>query len=82
MSFEDVEILDLAPLPVLADLEVLGLEIAGRVAAPIDDQYLKLDELDVDLGLELGALEQFDVFQFPAVSQARHDPNEVLGCDA
>ena len=78
----DVEILDLAPLPVLADLEVFGLELSDRVAAPIDDQYLELDELNVDLGLELGALEQFDVFQFPAVSQACHDPDEVLGRDA
>ena len=78
----DVEVLHLAPLAVLADFEVLGPETGDRVSAAVDDQNLELDELDVDLAAELGALEQFDVLEFAAVAEPRHDPDEVLGRDA
>ena len=41
-----------------------------------------MHELDVDLAAELRALEEFDILEFAAVAEARHNTDEVLGRDA
>ena len=67
------------PLPaVVADLEVLWREPAHRVPFAVRNENLELDQLDVDLALILGPLDEFGVFSFAAVGQLRHDADEVV----
>ena len=77
----DEQVLHLTLLAVLPNLEVLRLQIAGRIAVAVDDQYLQLDQLNVDLVVELGTYQELRILPFAAVGKARADPQKVVRAD-
>ena len=77
-----MQVLRRAPGAALANLEVLGLQVAYRVAVAVDNEDLELHELHIDLAAVLGTLEEFGVLHLPAVGELRRDADEVAGRDA